>query len=168
MSAPKVGDSLPADTVFSYIPYTPEIESVAVCGMPINLNANKEWADKKVVLFALPGAFTPSCSASHLPGFIEKLPELKAKGVDVVACVSFNDAYVMSGWGKVNGVKDDSILFLCDPEASLSKKFGWTIGERTSRYALVIDHGKITYAAVEESPNFNVTVTSADSVLAAL
>lgn len=158
-----------------------------------------EWADKKVVVFALPGAFTPSCSASHLPGFIEKLPELKAKGVDIVACVSFNDAFVMSGWGKANGIKDDSIvsifsqlflhlkhpekheaetlqliltappqLFLCDPEAALSKKFGWTIGERTSRYALVIDHGKITYAAVEPSPNYNVTVSSAESVLAAL
>jgi alkyl hydroperoxide reductase 1 len=72
--------------------------------------ASAEWADKKVVVFAVPGAFTPSCSAKHLPGFIEKLPALKSKGVDIIACIAYNDAWVMSAWGKANGIKDDSIV----------------------------------------------------------
>jgi peroxiredoxin len=71
-----------------------------------------EWADKKVVVFSVPGAFTPSCSAKHLPGFIEKLPELKSKNVDIIACIAFNDAFVMSAWGKANGIKNDDIV--CD------------------------------------------------------
>jgi peroxiredoxin len=69
-----------------------------------------EWAGKKVVLFSVPGAFTPGCSAKHLPGYIENLSKLKAKGVDIVATIAFNDAWVMSAWGKANGIKDDSIV----------------------------------------------------------
>ncbi len=69
-----------------------------------------EWANKKVVLFAVPGAFTPTCSARHLPGYIENLSALKAKGVDVIAAIAYNDAWVMSAWGKANGIKDDSIV----------------------------------------------------------
>jgi alkyl hydroperoxide reductase 1 len=69
-----------------------------------------EWANKKVVLFSVPGAFTPSCSAKHLPGYIENLSAIKAKGVDIVAVVAFNDAWVMSAWGKANGVKGDDIV----------------------------------------------------------
>lgn len=155
-----------------------------------------EWADKKVVIFALPGAFTPSCSASHLPGFIAKRDELLKKGVDVIACLAYNDPFVMSAWGKANNVKGEDIvrfcrftpilypfpshsttefkntntspspqLFLTDENAEFSKAHGWTLGERTSRYALVIDHGKVTYAEVEPSPQFGVSVSSAESVL---
>lgn len=69
-----------------------------------------EWANKKVVLFAVPGAFTPTCSAYHLPGFIDHLIDFKAKGVDIIAVLAFNDAFVMSAWGKANGIKDDSIV----------------------------------------------------------
>lgn len=69
-----------------------------------------EFAGKKVVLFSVPGAFTPGCSAKHLPGFIENLSTLKKKGVDIVACIAYNDAFVMSAWGKANGIKDDSIV----------------------------------------------------------
>jgi alkyl hydroperoxide reductase 1 len=111
------------------------------------------WADKKVVLFAVPGAFTPGCSERHLPGYIAKLDELKAKGVDVVATIAYNDPYVMSAWSKANGVKNDDILFMTDAETKFSQKIGWTLGERTGRYALVIDHGKITYAAKEDKPS---------------
>ena len=70
----------------------------------------EEFANKKVVLFSVPGAFTPGCSAKHLPGFIENLSTLKTKGVDVIACIAYNDAFVMSAWGKANGIKDDSIV----------------------------------------------------------
>jgi len=125
-----------------------------------------EFADKKVVLFSVPGAFTPSCSAQHLPGFVKALPELKKKGVDIVACIAFNDAWVMSAWGKANGVKDESILFLSDAGAAFSKSIGWTKGERTSRYAIVIDHGKVIYA--EQEPGGDVSVSSAEAVLARL
>lgn len=84
--------------------------SVSYAESMTNTNLTTEWANKKVVVFSVPGAFTPSCSASHLPGYIEKLPELKKKGVDVVATIAYNDAWVMSAWGKANGVKDDSIV----------------------------------------------------------
>jgi alkyl hydroperoxide reductase 1 len=69
-----------------------------------------EWANKKVVLFAVPGAFTPGCSARHLPGYIENLSKFKTKGVDVIAVIAFNDAWVMSAWGKANGIKGDDIV----------------------------------------------------------
>lgn len=69
-----------------------------------------EWANKKVVLFSVPGAFTPGCSARHLPGYIENLSKLKAKGVDVVATIAFNDAFVMSAWGKANKIQGDDIV----------------------------------------------------------
>lgn len=128
-----VGDKLPTDVKFTYIPYTEEKADVTACGMPITYNAGKgtqspsllnlhlclnskltvyhtEWQDKKVVVFSVPGAFTPGCSAKHLPGFIENLPALKGKGVDVVACIAFNDAWVMSAWGKANKVKGEDIV----------------------------------------------------------
>ena len=69
-----------------------------------------EWANKKVVLFAVPGAFTPGCSVKHLPGYIQNLPALKAKGVDIVAVIAYNDAFVMSAWSKANGIKNDDIV----------------------------------------------------------
>ena len=126
--------------------------------MPQNYNASKAWADKKVVLFAVPGAFTPGCSVRHLPPYIEKLQEIKGKGVDVVAVIAFNDAWVMSAWGKVNGVKNDDIFFMTDPESKFSKSVGWNMGERTARYAMIIDHGKIVYA--EKEPGREVTVST--------
>ncbi|OKL62757.1 hypothetical protein UA08_01448 [Talaromyces atroroseus] len=154
MSALNAGDEFPSDVVFSYIPWTEENEKIQACGIPINYNASKEWADKKVVLFALPGAFTPVCSAAHVPGYIENLPKLRAKGVDVVAVLAYNDAYVMSAWGKANNVKGDDILFLSDPDAKFSKSIGWADEEgRTGRYAIVIDHGKVTYAKRERGKN---------------
>ncbi|KAE9380068.1 allergen Asp F3 [Stipitochalara longipes BDJ] len=165
MASLKVGDSLPSDVVFSYVPYQ-EGSEITACGIPINYDASKEWANKKVVLFSVPGAFTPGCSVKHLPGYIENLSAIKAKGVDVVAVIAYNDAFVMSAWSKANGIKNDDILFLSDPGTAFSKKLDWTLGERTARYALVIDHGKIVYA--EKEPGREVTVSSAEAVLAKL
>lgn len=93
-----------------YVPYTAESESITACGIPINYNASKEWANKKVVLFAVPGAFTPGCSVRHLPGYIENLEKIKGKKVDVVAVLAYNDAFVMSAWSKANGIKNDDIV----------------------------------------------------------
>ncbi|KAJ5249193.1 Peroxiredoxin Pen c 3 [Penicillium chermesinum] len=160
----KAGDSFPDNVVFSYIPWSEESSEITSCGIPVNYFASKEWADKKVILFALPGAFTPVCSANHVPEYIQKLPELRAKGVDQVAVLAYNDAFVMSAWGKANGVTGDDILFLSDPDAKFSKSIGWADAEgRTYRYALVIDHGKVTYAAKEREKNV-LEVTSADHV----
>jgi len=162
----KVGDSLPEGTKFQYVPYTPDSD-ITSCGIPITLDASTDWADKKVVLFSVPGAFTPSCSARHLPGYIEHLSAFKSKGVDVVAVLAYNDAFVMNAWSKANGVKDDEILFLSDVSTEFSQKLGWTLGERTARYAVVFDKGKVVYAEKEESPK-EVGVSSAEAVLAKL
>ncbi|EXJ66098.1 oxidoreductase [Cladophialophora psammophila CBS 110553] len=119
MAGLKEGDQFPPDVVFSYVPYTPESASITSCGIPQNYDASKEWADKKVVLFAVPGAFTPNCSARHLPGYIEALQAIKGKQVDVVAVLAYNDAFVMSAWSKANGIKDEIVscvtpsLYMC-------------------------------------------------------
>ncbi|KAI9042106.1 peroxiredoxin family protein [Aspergillus affinis] len=162
----KPGDAFPADVVFQYIPWSEDKADAKVCGIPTNYNASTEWADKKVVLFSVPGAFTPTCSENHLPGYIQNLAKLKEKGVDVVAVIAYNDPFVMSAWGKVNEVKGDDLLFLTDPEARFSSSIGWTSGERTGRYAIVVDHGKVTYAQLE--PEKGVKVSGADAVLANL
>lgn len=109
------------------------------------------------MLFAVPGAFTPGCSVRHLPGYIEKLDEIKGKAVDVVAVIAFNDAFVMSAWGKANGIKNEDILFLSDPESKFSKGIGWNLGERSARYAMIIDKGTVVYA--EKEPARDVTVS---------
>lgn len=98
------------------------------CGRPQEYDASKEWAGKKVVLVSVPGAFTPGCQAFHLPPYIQKLGELKGKGVDVVAVIASNDSWVMNAWGKVNGVKGDDILFLSDTKTFFSKNYGWAAG----------------------------------------
>ncbi|KAF9889318.1 hypothetical protein FE257_007427 [Aspergillus nanangensis] len=162
----KTGDSFPTDVVFQYIPWTEEKGDITACGIPISYNASKEWADKKVVLFSVPGAFTPTCSINHMPGYIQNLPQLKEKGVQVVAVVASNDPFVMSAWNKANNVKDD-ILFLSDPEARFSSSIGWANAGRTGRYAVVIDHGKVTYAQIETEKGA-VKVSGADAVLAHL
>ena len=92
-----------------------------------------------------------------MPGYIEKLDEIKGKAVDVVAVVAFNDAFVMSAWGKANGIKNDDILFLSDPESKFSKSIGWNLGERSARYAIIIDKGTVVYA--EKEPARDVTVS---------
>ncbi|KAL1968445.1 hypothetical protein VTN77DRAFT_1974 [Rasamsonia byssochlamydoides] len=169
MTTLKPGDNFPSDVVFQYIPYTEEKGDITACGIPVPYNASQEWADKKVVLFSVPGAFTPTCSVSHLPGYIQNLPKLKEKGVDIVAVLAFNDPFVMSAWGKANNIKDNSILFLSDPDAKFSKSIGWADPKtgRTGRYAIIVDHGKVTYAQIETERGV-VKNSGADAVLASL
>ncbi|EKM48414.1 uncharacterized protein PHACADRAFT_266379, partial [Phanerochaete carnosa HHB-10118-sp] len=130
---------------------------------------------KKVVIFAVPGAFTPSCHANHLPPFAEKYNELKSKGVDDVYVLSANDPFVLSGWTRIQGVAD-KIVGLTDIEGAWSKELGLTVdlsaagiglGTRTTRYALCLDDLKVTYLGVEPDPT-QVTVSGAEAVLAAL
>ncbi|PWY92316.1 Redoxin [Aspergillus heteromorphus CBS 117.55] len=163
----KAGDSFPSDVVFKYIPWTEESGEITACGIPINFNASKEWADKKVVLFSVPGAFTPTCSVNHVPGYIQNIQQLKSKGVQTIAVIASNDPYVMSAWGKANKVTGDEFLFLSDPDAKFSESIGWANAGRTGRYAIVIDHGKVTYAEIETKKGA-VEVSGADAVLAHL
>ncbi|KAK7426787.1 peroxiredoxin type-2 [Neonectria magnoliae] len=152
MSELKAGDAFPEGVFFSYIPPSPEISKFSQCGIPQPFNASQEFKDKKVVLVSIPGAFTPTCSGSHIPSYTENIDKIKAKGVDLVIVVAFNDPFVMSGWAKANGVTDDSILFMSDKDAKFSRSINWNFAERTGRFAIIIDHGKVTYASKDDDP----------------
>jgi peroxiredoxin len=126
----------------------------------------------KSVIFAVPGAFTPTCSAKHLPGFLAKLDDIKRKGVDKVACLSVNDAFVMGAWGKDQKV-EDKIVMLADGNAEFTKQVGleldgsgFGLGTRSKRYAMVVDNGVIKTLSVEEPGKFEVS--SAEAVLKTL
>jgi peroxiredoxin (alkyl hydroperoxide reductase subunit C) len=125
-----------------------------------------------VVLFAVPGAFTPTCSAKHLPGFVQHLPALKAKGVDKVICMAVNDAFVMGAWAK-DQKTGDSVIMLADGSAAFTKALGLELdlvarglGVRSQRFALVTKDGIVTHLAVEEAGGFDVS--RAEAVLEAL
>ncbi|KAF8643470.1 hypothetical protein AX16_009026 [Volvariella volvacea WC 439] len=170
MAVIKVGDTIPAGT-FQYIPYISELESASACGVPVKLSTD-EWKGKKVVLFSVPGAFTPTCHVNHLPPYLERYDEFKAKGVDVIAVLAANDAFVMSGWGRFVGTKD-KILTIADTYAEWSKSIGLDLdltdkglGIRTQRFAIVIDNLVVKYIGVETAPG--VSVSGADAVLASL
>jgi peroxiredoxin len=127
---------------------------------------------KKAVLFGLPGAFTPTCSAKHLPGFVIHAEELKKKGVEVVACLSVNDAFVMDAWGKAQNA-GGKVLMLADGNADFAKATGLTMdgtgygmGLRTSRWAMVLEDGKVKTLNVEAPGAFEVS--SAEAMMKAL
>ena len=126
----------------------------------------------KVVLFAVPGAFTPTCSDYHLPSYLLRNDELKAKGVDKVVCVSVNDPFVMDAWGKQHEV-GDKVVMVADGNGEFTKAVGLEmdgssigLGTRSQRYAMVIEDGKVTTLSVEPGPG--LSVSAADAVLAAL
>jgi peroxiredoxin len=126
----------------------------------------------RVVLFAVPGAFTPTCSDYHLPGFVLRAEDLKAKGVDTIACISVNDAFVMGAWGRDRNV-GSNVLMLADGNGAFTDSVGlemdgsaYGLGRRSQRYALVIDDGIVSRVLVE--PKGGLDVSSAESVLAAL
>ncbi|MBM7072777.1 peroxiredoxin [Shewanella sp. 202IG2-18] len=119
------------------------------------------FKDKKVVLFAVPGAFTPTCSAAHLPGYITLADEFQAKGVDVIACVSVNDAFVMKAWGDSQNA--EHIMMLADGDGSFTKAIGLEMetgsfgGLRSKRYAMIIENGVVTKLNVEAPKEFEVS-----------
>ncbi|HEV8296942.1 MAG TPA: peroxiredoxin [Acidimicrobiales bacterium] len=126
----------------------------------------------RVVLFAVPGAFTPGCSDYHLPGFVTRAADIKAKGVDTIACIAVNDAFVMGAWGKAQNVGDD-ILMLADGNGDFAKAMGlemdgtgFGLGIRSQRYAAIIDDGVLTALLVEQGPGVNTS--SANAVIDAL
>lgn len=137
---------------------------------PTTVQTSEALGHGKVVLFAVPGAFTPGCSKIHLPGYVQHGAELRAKGVDTIACVSVNDAWVMDAWGKAQGAGTD-ILMLADPSGEFTKAMGlafdgsaFGLGVRSQRYAAVIEDGIVTDLEVE--PKAGVDVSSCESMLA--
>ena len=157
----KVGDKIPAVS----------LKTMDKDGMQ-TLSTDDIFKGKKVVLFALPGAFTPTCSAKHLPGFVTQAEALKAKGIDTIACLSVNDAFVMDAWGKAQNT-GDKVLMLADGNADFSKAVGLTMdgtgygmGTRASRYAMVVDNGTVKALNVEAPGAFEVS--SAEAVLKVL
>ena len=135
---------------------------------PQDMSTDELFAGKKVVLFALPGAFTPTCSAAHLPGFVANADKIKAKGVDSVVCLSVNDAFVMSAWGADKNAEE--LIMLADGNGDFTSAVGlemdgsaFGLGKRSQRYALIADDGVVTALNVEAPGAFEVS--SADAIL---
>ena len=156
------GDRLPDATLTTMGPDGPQAVSTS-----------ELFKGKTVALFAVPGAFTPTCSAKHVPGFKEKRGELAAKGVDQVACVSVNDAFVMGAWGKDQGVSNDEILMLADGNGDFTRQLGLTMdgskfgmGERSQRYSMLVKDGVVKELNVEQGGDFKVS--SAEHLLTQL
>jgi glutaredoxin/glutathione-dependent peroxiredoxin len=137
-----------------------------------SITTDEIFGGKKVVLFSVPGAFTPTCSARHLPGYIEHFAALRGKGIDTIACMAVNDAFVMEAWSKTQGAPED-MLMLADGNAEFTRKLGleldatgFGMGLRSQRFALVAEDGVVTHLFVEAPGEFRVS--AAEHVLEAL
>ena len=146
-----VGDKLPAATLVKATDAGPEA-----------VDSEAFFRGRKVALFAVPGAFTPTCSAKHLPGFVEKEAELKAKGIDEVACTAVNDPFVLGAWSKSSGAS--GVTMLADGNGEFAEALGLTmdgskfgLGKRSQRYSMVVDDGVVTQLNVEGPGEFNVS-----------
>jgi len=131
-------------------------------GGPKPVKTDELFAGKKVVLFALPGAFTPTCSAKHLPGFIQSADAIKAKGADVIACLSVNDAFVMGAWGDQQGA-GGKVMMLADGNGEFTKALGlemdatrFGMGHRSQRFSMIVDDGVVKALNIEEPGAFSV------------
>ena len=130
---------------------------------PAPITTQELFGGKKVALLAVPGAFTPTCSAQHLPGFVDHADAMKGKGVDTVACVSVNDAFVMAAWGEDRGV-GDKVLMLADGNLDLTAKLGleldgskFGLGQRSQRYSMIVDNGVVTNLNIEGPGQFELS-----------
>jgi peroxiredoxin len=158
----KVGDKIPADI---------KLKEMGEAG-PQDITSGDLFGGKKVVLFAVPGAFTPTCSLKHLPGFVEQAAAIKAKGVDEVVCLSVNDAFVMGAWGKDQSATG-KVRMLADGNADFTKALGlildgsgFGMGNRSQRYAMIVNDGTVEQLLVESGPG--LSASSAESVLGKL
>lgn len=156
----QAGDKIPAATF-----------KVMTADGPQDISSDDVFAGKKVVFFAVPGAFTPGCSMTHLPGFVVNADAIKAKGVDTIACMSVNDAFVMGAWGDAQNAEE--ILMLADGNGEFTGALGleldasgFGMGKRAQRFGMIIDDGTVTHLAIE-APG-EIRVSSADAMLEAL
>ncbi|CAA0842933.1 Peroxiredoxin-2E- chloroplastic [Striga hermonthica] len=163
-AAISVGDKLP-DSTLSYFDASDELQTVSVSDLT---------AGKRTIIFAVPGAFTPTCSQKHLPGFVEMAAELKAKGIDAIACVSVNDAFVMKAWKQDLKIGDE-VMLLSDGNGDFTRAIGCELdlsdkpvglGVRSRRYAMYVEDGVVKILNLEEGGAFNVS--SAEDMLKAI
>ena len=162
----KVGDSLPAATLMEYV----EVEGNGCSVGPNPVDVAQVSADKTIALFAVPGAFTPTCSARHVPGYVAKFAEFKAAGVDEIWCLSVNDAFVMGAWAR-DQKTEGKVRMLADGDAAFAKAAGLTLdlngkglGLRSSRYSMLVRNGKVVSMNVEGPGKFEVS--DAETLLA--
>ncbi len=148
----QVGDRIPSTTFVEMTENGPE-----------QVNSDEYFAGRKVALFSVPGAFTPTCSAKHLPGFVEKADELKAKGIDEIACTAVNDPFVMGAWGKASGV-EGKVTMLADGNGDFPKAVGlemdgskFGLGQRGQRFSMVVNDGVVEQLNVEAPGQFEVS-----------
>ena len=156
----KEGDKVPEATVH-----------IMKDGRPTPVSTGELFAGKKVVLFAVPGAYTPTCSQAHLPGFVVNADAIKAKGVDSIVCLAVNDAFVMDSWGKDHNA--EQLVMVGDGNGEFTKALGlemdgsgFGLGKRSQRFAMVVDDGVVTKLAVEAPGKFEVS--KAEAILEAL
>lgn len=164
----KAGEKLPEGTLAEFI----EVESAGCSLGPNSFNVSDLVKGKKIVIFGLPGAYTPTCSAQHVPGYVAHAAELKAKGVDEIWCVAVNDAFVMGAWGRDQKVSG-AVRMMADGNATFSKALGldadftkFGMGTRSQRYSMLVEDGVVRQLNVEEGGKFEVS--SAEKMLAQL
>lgn len=164
----KIGDTLPEATLFEFLDTAQEGCSLG----PNAVSVSKATAGKKIVIFGLPGAFTPTCSAQHVPGYVQHFDALRAKGVDEVWCVSVNDAFVMGAWGRDQQAAG-KVRMMADGSADFTQKTGLVLdltakgfGVRSDRYAMIVENGVVKSLDIEAPGKF--AVSSAEAVLAKL
>jgi glutaredoxin/glutathione-dependent peroxiredoxin len=157
----KVGDAVPSVTLMRMGAKGPEA-----------VTTDELFKDKKVALFGVPGAFTPTCSAKHLPGFVHNAESLKDKGIDAIACTAVNDVFVMDAWGKNQNV-GDAVMMVADGDANLTKAAGLEmdltgkgLGLRCQRFSMVVDNGVVSFLAIDPPGAFEAT--SAEALLKSL
>ena len=153
----EVGDKIPSGTF-----------KIMGAEGPEDIPTDQVFAGKKVVFFAVPGAFTPGCSVTHLPGYVVNADKIKAKGVDTIACMAVNDAFVMGAWGKAQNA--DEILMLADGNGEFTKAIGMELdasgfgmGSRSKRFAMIVDNGTVTHLAIE--PPGGIVVSAAEAII---
>ncbi|WP_116367636.1 peroxiredoxin [Parahaliea mediterranea] len=156
----KAGDTIPAAT----------LKTMGAEG-PVDITTDEIFKGKKVLLFAVPGAFTPGCSKAHLPGYVVNADKIKAKGVDTIACMAVNDAFVMDAWGKAQNAEE--LLMLGDGNGDFTAALGleldgtgFGLGKRSQRFAMLVEDGTITHLNVEPGPG--IDVSSAETMMALL
>ena len=157
----KAGDKVPSTTFM-------EMQD----GKPAPVTGEQLFAGRKVALFALPGAFTPTCSAKHVPGFVDNYDTLRSKGIDAIACVSVNDAFVMGAWGK-DQKADGKVHMFADGNGDFTRALGlefdatkFGMGKRSQRYSMIVDNGVVKTVNVEEPGAFEVS--SAEHIITQL
>ncbi|MEE2980789.1 MAG: peroxiredoxin [Pseudomonadota bacterium] len=155
----KVGDRIPSTT----------LEYMSADG-PVKISSDELFAGKRVAAFAVPGAFTPTCSQEHLPGYVRRADDIKAKGVDLIVCLSVNDVFVMDAWGKDQNA-GDKVMMVADGGADFARAVGIVVsylgfGERSDRYSMVVEDGVVKTLHIEVEDAFEVS--DADTMLGEL